>query len=1610
MSRKCPLYFVVLCLLIGLYPNTASNPGLASPAVATNVALQAARLDEATAKPGNAAEADLKRLYANLPLYFVRNDGQMNEKVKFYESGGGHTTYYTSEAIYFSLPMAINARSSAQALIKLHAVGGNKNPEITAEGLQKGKVNYLLGNDPKKWHTDIPTYQAVIYKEIYAGIDLKFYGNKSWLEYDLIVKPGADPSVIRFAVEGIERLGVTTDGELSLDLKWGSIRQSRPILYQEINGERVEVEGSFSISEPFTYGFNLGDYDRSLPLIIDPFIGYSSFLGGSSQDEGYGIARDASGGLYVTGYTESSSFPIKGQFQTNQSGDDAFVSKFDMSQNGNASLVYSTYLGGDGGDYGADIQVDGSGQAHVTGHTRSSTFPIVNGFQTSIPGGGGNATAFLTKFNAAGNGLLYSTYLGGSNDVDIAHDIDLDSGGNAYLSGRTNSSNFPVSAGAFDTVHNGGRDVFVAKMNPNASGAASRVYATFVGAGGDEEGNGISVDTSGRAYVTGYTLSNTFPTVNAFDSGFNGSRDAFVLRVNATGSALDYSTFLGGSNDDTGGGSGNAASVLDEGNGGGGIDVDGTTTVCVTGETQSNTFPTTSGAFDNSFNGSRDVFVARIDTALSGASSLLYSTYLGAGQDEAGFDIATNGSGQCCVTGYTNSSTFPTKDTIPTSSAVTPSTYNGASKNDNIDAFLVTLNLNNSGVAPDATDLVSSNFMGGDGDDVGFGVAVGGGECCFTGRTNDGSPDDFPVTTSDTAMTNIAFQTTHQGSRDTFVTCVSEAIPSFAKLISFTASGYDGGVLLEWRSSYEIDNLGFNIYREVNGKRERLTNSPIAGSALLAGPSVALTSGKTYSLWDSLPADSAKASYWIEDIDLNGESSLHGPIETRNSVVRESTDSGTPLLLSQLGAARERMSGGFSSGPVERRAKTVSPSSARLKLQSNLASGPAMKLSILREGWYRVTQPELVAAGLDPKADPRLFQMQVDGRQVPILVAGEGDGQFDPSDAVEFYGIGLDSPSSDVRTYWFATGIQPGQRIKKVAGGGLPVMVTSFPRTVERRDRSIYFSSLRNGEAENFFGAVVTSSPLDQALVLRHLDRSTSGEATLELTLQGVTQTAHSVQVLFNGIEVETLRFNGQEQGKLRVPLPNALLREGENRVGLMAQGGNSDVSLVDSIRLTYQHSFRADNDALQITIEGGQEVTVDGFTSDHIRVLDVTDPHDAQEVAAKAHGKKEDYAVTVAAPGLGQRTLLAFTDKQINRPAGVAANEPSNWREARRGADLVIIARREFFDSLKPLVELRQSQGISVAVVDIKDIYDEFSYGQKTPQAVKDFLAFAKGNWQSAPRFVLLAADATFDPKNYLGHGDFDLVPTKLVDTAFLETASDDWFVDFDGDGLAEIAVGRLPARTADEARAMAAKIIGHERSAPSESVLVVADSNDSFDFEAASQQLRALIPGNIKVEEINRGRIDGDAARARLIEALNRGQKVVNYMGHGSVDIWRGGIFTSADARALTNGHNLSLFITMTCLNGYFHDVALDSLAESLLKADHGGAVAVWASSGLTIPNGQALMNQQLYRLIFSQIGFKKGPLTVGEATARAKAGISDNDVRRTWILFGDPSSRIR
>jgi hypothetical protein len=586
-------------------------------------------------------------------------------------------------------------------------------------------------------------------------------------------------------------------------------------------------------------------------------------------------------------------------------------------------------------------------------------------------------------------------------------------------------------------------------------------------------------------------------------------------------------------------------------------------------------------------------------------------------------------------------------------------------------------------------------------------------------------------------------------------------------------------------------------------------------------------------------------------------------------------------------------------------------------------------------------------------------------------------------------------------------GTRPGKRVIAWGNQGGQIGPPSFLHTEERKDRVIYFPNLKNGDEENWYGPIISPSGVDQILMVRHLDLAHSGDALLEVSIQGLYEAPHRVKVLVNKVEVDEAIFEGQSKGLVQVAVPQALLLEGENLVSFVAVGGEMDYSFVGLIRLSYWHTYTADGDELKFKAQGGNYLTLSGFSHPEVRVFDITSSGDPVEVLGRVVAVDGGYGVQFRVPGTGERKLLAVSVDKAKTPAGLVLNKPSFWSGDFSGYDLVMISHRDFIEGVKSLKQHRESQGLSVALADLEDVYDEFSFGVKNPKAIKDFLSFAKTKWRKSPRFVLLVGDASFDPKNYYGFGYWDFVPTKLIDTQYLETASDDWFVDFNDDGLPEMAIGRLPVRTLEEAKILVSKTLTYEQTGAQRVALLVADKiewDDDFDFEGGSEEVRNVLPSSLMASKIYRSQFSDDSqAKGVLLAGINGGSLLVNFIGHGSLDMWRG-MLSSEDVAGLTN-RGLPFFINMTCLNGFFQDPYMDSLAETLVKAGGGGAIGVWTSSGVTEPANQLPMNKEFIKLLFNG-----DSLTLGEATSRAKAATSDQDVRKTWILFGDPSMRLK
>ncbi len=680
----------------------------------------------------------VQQSYRRPPLTFEINEGQAgDERVQFLGRGRSANFFVTPKGIICGLKPKRGGK--AGPVFEMEWVDALKSIPSGLEELP-GTVNYFVGNNPHQWRTGIRTFAKVESRGIYPGVNVVLHGESGQFEYDFVLAPSADTSKLRLAFKGIDDLRVDSAGDLVLRVGDEDIRQKHPNIYARGDLAQQRVESQYVLTGPNEVALLIGPRDTRLTWVIDPVMVFSSYLGGSDTDSTGAIALDSTGNVYVAGTTISPNFPTASPRQgTLAGGFDAFVTKFNAT---GSALVYSTYLGGGGPDVATGIAVDSSGNAFVTGYTKSTNFPV----SSPLPGldhlgGAGAQNAFVTKLSSSGSALLYSTYLGGSGS-DTAYGIAIDGSGNAYIAGSTTSTNFPM-ASAYQSTNRGFSDAFITKLNPSGS---ALVYSTYLGGALSESANAIAVDTTGNAYVAGNTTSTDFPTANALQPALAGGADAFIAKLSASGSALVYSTFLGGSTHDFAYG----------------LVIDSSGSAVVGGSTISSDFPTTALPIQSALAGGSDGWVAKLNP---GGSSLIYSTYLGGNASDVVNGVAIDNAGNVYLTGETQSQNFP---------VVLPLQAAGGAK----DAFLAMVN-------PAGTALVYSTFLGGADNDSGRAVAAGlSGTAYITGAT---SSTDFP--------TLHPLQSATGGGEDVFVAAIGSssaiAVAAITPSSGTTAGGTD---------------------------------------------------------------------------------------------------------------------------------------------------------------------------------------------------------------------------------------------------------------------------------------------------------------------------------------------------------------------------------------------------------------------------------------------------------------------------------------------------------------------------------------------------------------------------------------------------------------------------------------------------------------------------------------------------------------------------------------------------------------------------------------------------------------------------------------------------
>jgi hypothetical protein len=827
--------------------------------------------------------------------------------------------------------------------------------------------------------------------------------------------------------------------------------------------------------------------------------------------------------------------------------------------------------------------------------------------------------------------------------------------------------------------------------------------------------------------------------------------------------------------------------------------------------------------------------------------------------------------------------------------------------------------------------------------------------------------------------------------------------PSGIKLQSADAFTDGNGVYLRWQAVYEDRNLGFFIYRIGANGRELVSREIIAGGYTKS--SEAVFYGGNYSYFD---VDGGSAtSYQIESLGINGKRQMIGQVSPKfiGDLAAVAGTSSQELKIRQ--EAEPALENNLLNLPKEMRseieANTIPPD---INTQRWVAAQPGVKIRVKQEGLYRVTRAELQNAGFDVNAPGNLWQLYMDGKQQSIIV-GANDSY------IEFYGTGIDTPESDTKVYYLVVGAQDGLRMSTTFLRPLSGVVgANYYQTFERKERKIYLQAdILNGDAENFFSNVPIVGSTSPTPAIATLTFNLTGidynsrKAEFQLNVQGITATPHQIVATLNGQPMDPINGNGRGLMTGSFQIATTVLSEGLNTLQLQTYGGSGDISLVESIRVSYGRKYEAIQNKLSFYTNNYRQSTVSGFTSPNIRMFDLTFPDNPTVLTnLQINNNAGNYSVTL--PSNRGRQIFAAEDSALLAASSIDPNNPSTLSTAAHNGALIIVTYKDWLTEANDWANYRRAQGMTVEVVDIEDIQDEFSYGMVDTSGITQFFQFAKNNWQTPPNYVLLLGDMSYDFRNYENRAFQNFIPTKRVDTLYEETGSDEALCDFNNDGLAELAVGRIPARTAQNVTQSLNKTMTFESglaTAFSRGALFASDLPNGYDFEGLSQRVAAQLPPSIPKTFINRGQTD---SKNLLLADMNTGRYLVNYSGHGSAGIWDGNWLTITDAAALTNAPNYSLFFMLTCLNGYYLRTDFDSLGEALLKSQNGGAAAVWASTGKTTPDVQEILATRFYNQL------NVGNMTkIGDLIRDAKQNLNGGrDVRLSWALLGDPTLQIK
>lgn len=813
----------------------------------------------------------------------------------------------------------------------------------------------------------------------------------------------------------------------------------------------------------------------------------------------------------------------------------------------------------------------------------------------------------------------------------------------------------------------------------------------------------------------------------------------------------------------------------------------------------------------------------------------------------------------------------------------------------------------------------------------------------------------------------------------------------FARFGTVEAFANESGSLIRWEMNQEKGNAGFMIYRQTPKGLEAVNDSlkPSTSLKFIAEPSY----GESYEIFDD--HGTIGTEYVIEAWELGGDRRVFS--QTVNAKYRP-----------DIGAPRAKADGLLSrDAPLLTKELAIAQGDSLLEpnLETHrwVVSQAAAKIGVRQDGIYRVTRAELQAVGFDVNSNSANWRLFMEGNEQAIIV-GAGD-QY-----IEFYGRGLDTVESDTRMYYLIADTVTGKRIQTriLRNLGGSVLTNNYRVVAEKKERTNYIYDILNGDDENYWGRVVTSSPTTVPISLTGIDFTSTAAVTFTIKMRGFSLTAHTTRVVLNGNDLGTISGQNVEPYSATFTIPVNFLAEGNNSLQLNSTTG-SDLALFDLATFGYARKYQAYQNRVSFFTPGYRKADLGNFSTANVRVFEITydgEPTLVTNLPIVQNGPTFTVKMPSSRPGI----FFGVEDSGLLQSPTVTANNPSTLATTANAADLVIISHGspDFMVAAETWANYRRNQGFSVKVVDIVDVFDEFNYGVLSANSINSFLNYAKTNWTTQPNYVLIIGDASYDSRNYEGNGYWNMVPAKIVNTVYTEAPSDEALADFNGDGLAELAVGRVPARTVPTITTAYNKTVAFETPANqnlNRGAVFAYDLPIGFDFQAMSQILRNELPASIPAPMIGRGDANAQATLINEINA-NGGRYIVNYSGHGTTGLWGSSpsIFAISSVPQLTNT-NPTLFTMLTCLNGYFIGPN-ESLSEALLKLNTGGSAANWASTGKTTPDLQMIMAQRFYEQIDA------GSITrIGDLIKDAKVQIPFGaDVRLSWALFGDPMLKVR